>query len=39
MASELDLNYYYMEREKVSHEVIIDPKKLENLLSSLDRSP
>ena len=39
MASELDLNYYYMEREKVSHEVIIDPKKLKNLLSSLDRSP
>ena len=35
MASDLDLNYYYMEREKFEEDIIIDPDKLENLLASL----
>lgn len=35
MASELDLKYYYMEREKDKDGVIIEPYKLENLLAAL----
>ncbi len=36
MASELDLKYYYIEREDYSNETIIDPDKLDTLLNIID---
>ena len=36
MASELSIEYYYMEREPSSQSTYIDPTKLQNLLSSMD---
>jgi capsular polysaccharide biosynthesis protein len=35
MASELDLQYFYMEREKDKEEVFIEPNKLDKLLATL----
>ena len=35
LSSELDLNYFYMERESKSSDTIIDPQKLDDLLSSI----
>ena len=35
LSSELDLNYFYMERESKSSDIIIDPQKLDDLLSSI----
>ena len=31
----LDLKYYYMEREDINSNIVINPNKLENLLKSL----
>ena len=36
MASELDLNYFYMERESLDNEIVVDPIKLDNLLNEVD---
>ena len=36
MASELDLEYFYMEREVNSQETVIDPSKLDLLLSTIE---
>ena len=35
LSSELDLKYYYMEREDINSNIVINPNKLENLLKSL----
>ena len=35
LASEFDLNYYYMERDVSNDQIIIDPNKLDKLLSSI----
>ena len=35
LSSELDLKYYYMEREDTNSNIVINPNKLENLLISL----
>lgn len=35
LASEFDLNYYYMERDVSIDQIIIDPNKLDKLLSSI----
>ena len=35
MASELSIEYYYMEREPSNLSTYIDPKKLQSLLSSI----
>ena len=36
LASELDLNYFYMERESLDNEIVVDPIKLDNLLNEVD---
>ena len=35
MASELEIEYYYMERENNSNQVNIDPDKLDSLIASI----
>ena len=36
LASDLNLNYFYMERESSDGEIIVDPIKLDNLLSEVE---
>ena len=35
MASELEIDYYYMERDNNSNQVNIDPDKLDSLIASI----